>query len=112
MVSAQVRARMTPSGIEIASFGVKDIILPSDMKAILSRLVEAEKSAQTNTIRRHEEIAATRSLLDTAKMMGNNPVALCLEELETPERVAEYIDKISVLGGLGQVLHGPVNIKG
>ncbi|MFV4766907.1 slipin family protein [Citrobacter portucalensis] len=112
VVSAQVKARMTPFGIEVASLGVKDIVLPGDMKAILSQLVEAEKSAQADVIRRREETAATRSLLNTAKVMENNPVALRLKELETLERVAERIDKISVFGGLDQVLHGLVNIKG
>lgn len=112
VVSGQVVARMAPFGIEVASTGVKDIVLPGDMKTILSRLVEAEKSAQANVIRRREETAATRSLLNTAKVMENNPVALRLKELETLERVAERIDKISVFGGLDQVLHGLVNIKG
>ncbi|WP_277889521.1 slipin family protein, partial [Escherichia coli] len=98
--------------MEIASLGVKDIVLPGDMKNILAQLVEAEKSAQANVIRRREETAATRSLLNTAKVMENNPVALRLKELETLERVAERIDNISVFGGLDQVLHGLVNIKG
>ncbi|EHG6160738.1 slipin family protein [Escherichia fergusonii] len=112
VVSEQVKSRMLPFGMEIASLGVKDIVLPGDMKNILAQLVEAEKSAQANVIRRREETAATRSLLNTAKVMENNPVALRLKELEMLERVAERIDNISVFGGLDQVLHGLVNIKG
>lgn len=112
VVSEHVKSRMLPFGMEIASLGVKDIVLPGDMKNILAQLVEAEKSAQANVIRRREETAATRSLLNTAKVMENNPVALRLKELETLERVAERIDNISVFGGLDQVLHGLVNIKG
>ena len=112
VVSEQVKSRMLPFGMEIASLGVKDIVLPGDMKNILAQLVEAEKSAQANVIRRREETAATRSLLNTAKVMENNPVALRSKELETLERVAERIDNISVFGGLDQVLHGLVNIKG
>lgn len=112
VVSEQVKSSMLPFGMEIASLGVKDIVLPGDMKNILAQLVEAEKSAQANVIRRREETAATRSLLNTAKVMENNPVALRLKELETLERVAERIDNISVFGGLDQVLHGLVNIKG
>lgn len=79
VVSAQVTERMAAFGIDVASLGVKDIVLPGDMKAILSQLVEAEKSAQANVIRRREETAATRSLLNTAKVMENNPVALRLK---------------------------------
>lgn len=112
VVSAQVAERMASFGMTVASLGVKDIVLPGDMKTILTKLVEAEKSAQANVIRRREETAATRSLLNTAKVMESNPVALRLKELETLERVAERIDKISVFGGLDQVLHGLVNIKG
>lgn len=112
LVSTQIRQNVAAYGMEVASLGVKDIILPGEMKTILTRLVEAEKSAQANVIRRREETAATRSLLNTAKVMENNPVALRLKELETLERVAERIDKISVFGGLDQVLNGLVQIKG
>ena len=91
--------------------GVKDIVLPGEMKTILAQVVEAGKSAEANVIRRREETAATRSLLNTAKVMEDNPVALRLKELETLERVAERIDKISVFGGLDQVLNGLVKLR-
>ncbi|MDR1848993.1 MAG: slipin family protein [Zoogloeaceae bacterium] len=112
MVAAHTRAKMSGFGIEVGSLGVRDIILPGEMKDILSRVVEAEKSAEANVIRRREETAATRSLLNTAKVMEDNPVALRLKELETLERVAERIDRISVFGGLDQVLNGLVTLKG
>lgn len=112
VVIAQVRTRLAQSGVDVRSVGVKDIVLPGDMKTILAQVVEAEKSAQANVIRRREETAATRSLLNTAKVMEENPTALRLKELETLERVAERIDRISVFGGLDQVLNGLVSIKG
>ncbi|WP_431208479.1 slipin family protein [Burkholderia cepacia] len=112
VVITQVRARLGNSGVDVRSVGVKDIVLPGDMKTILAQVVEAEKSAQANVIRRREETAATRSLLNTAKVMEENPTALRLKELETLERVAERIDRISVFGGLDQVLNGLVSIKG
>jgi regulator of protease activity HflC (stomatin/prohibitin superfamily) len=105
VVSAQVVAKMQGYGIELDAVGVKDIILPGEMKTILTQVVEAEKSAQANVIRRREETAASRSLLNTAKVMEDNPVALRLKELETLERVAERIDKITVFGGLDSVLN-------
>ncbi|WP_260426543.1 slipin family protein [Conchiformibius steedae] len=98
-------------GIEIGSAGVKDIILPGEIRTILTRVVEAEKSAQANNIRRREETAATRSLLNTARVMEENPTALRLKELETLEKVTEKIDKISVYGGLDGVLKGLINIQ-
>lgn len=111
VVSGHVRRKFEGFGIEVGSVGVKDIVLPGEMKTILAQVVEAEKSAQANVIRRREETAATRSLLNTAKVMEDNPTALRLKELETLERVAERIDRISVFGGLDQVLNGLVSIK-
>lgn len=110
-VISQVQARLAGSGIDVRSVGLKDIVLPGEMKTILAQVVEAEKSAQANVIRRREETAATRSLLNTAKVMEENPTALRLKELETLERIAERIDKISVFGGLDQVLNGLVSLK-
>ena len=106
VVSAHVRAKLSALGLELDGVGVKDIVLPGEMKTILAQVVEAGKAAEANVIRRREETAATRSLLNTAKVMEDNPVALRLKELETLERISERIDKISVFGGLDQVLSG------
>jgi regulator of protease activity HflC (stomatin/prohibitin superfamily) len=111
VVLSHVRGKLAAQGLELQSVGVKDIVLPGEMKTILAQVVEAAKSAEANVIRRREETAATRSLLNTAKVMEDNPIALRLKELETLERVAERIDKISVFGGLDQVLNGLVKIR-
>jgi regulator of protease activity HflC (stomatin/prohibitin superfamily) len=110
-VAEHIGARARAAGMEVASAGVKDIILPGEMKTILARVVEAEKAAQANVIRRREETAATRSLLNTAKVMEDNPIALRMKELETLEKVTEKIDKISVYGGLDSVLKDLVKIR-
>jgi regulator of protease activity HflC (stomatin/prohibitin superfamily) len=111
VVTAHVAAKLADYGMALEGVGVKDIVLPGEMKTILAQVVEAEKSAEANVIRRREETAATRSLLNTAKVMEGNPVALRMKELETLERVAERIDKISVFGGLDQVLDGLVKLR-
>jgi regulator of protease activity HflC (stomatin/prohibitin superfamily) len=110
VVSAHVRAKLSAFGLALDGVGVKDIVLPGEMKTILAQVVEAGKAAEANVIRRREETAATRSLLNTAKVMEDNPVALRLKELETLERISERIDKISVFGGLDQVLNGLVTL--
>ena len=83
----------------------------TDESRMQEKLVQAEKSAQANVIRRREETAATRSLLNTAKVMEDSPTALRLKELETLEKVTEKIDKISVFGGLDGVLKDLVKIR-
>ncbi len=109
-IADYIRTKTAEYGIEIDSVGVKDIILPGEIRTILSKVVEAEKSAQANVIRRREETAATRSMLNTAKVMEDNPVALRLKELEILERIAEKVDRIQVNGGLDNILSDLIKI--
>jgi regulator of protease activity HflC (stomatin/prohibitin superfamily) len=110
-VAGHLKKRFKAIGITVKSVGVKDIILPGDMKDLLGKVVEAEKAAQANVIRRREETNATRSLLNTAKVMETNAVALRLKELETLEKITEKIGNISVYGGLDSVLNDLVRMK-
>jgi regulator of protease activity HflC (stomatin/prohibitin superfamily) len=110
-IGAAVRPKLAEHGLAIHSVGVKDVILPGEMKTILNQVVEAEKIAQANLIRRREETAATRSLLNTARLMDENPTLLRLKELETLEKVTEKIDKLTVFGGLDGVLKDVVRIN-
>jgi len=110
-VADHLKERFEAMGITVKSVGVKDIILPGDMKDLLGKVVEAEKAAQANVIRRREETNATRSLLNTAKVMETNAVALRLKELETLEKITEKIGNISVYGGLDSVLNDLVRMK-
>ena len=103
--------RFAQIGLSVLSVGVKDIILPGDMKELLSKVVEAEKAAQANVIRRREETNATRSLLSTAKVMESSTIALRLKELETLEKITENVGDLSVVGGLDALLNGLVNIR-
>jgi regulator of protease activity HflC (stomatin/prohibitin superfamily) len=97
-LTAKVRAMgaFGDLGVEVETVGVKDIILPGEMREILNRVVEAEKQAQANLIRRQEETAATRSLLNTARLMENNPLLLRMKEMETLEKITEKVGKLDV----------------
>jgi regulator of protease activity HflC (stomatin/prohibitin superfamily) len=110
-VETSVRARVEAHGVAIHSVGIKDVILPGDMKEIMNRVVAAEKAAQANLIKRREETAATRSLLNTARLMDENPTLMRLKELETLEAVTSKIDKMTVFGGLDGVLKDVVRIQ-
>jgi regulator of protease activity HflC (stomatin/prohibitin superfamily) len=89
---------------------MKDIILPGEMKAILNQVVEAQKAAEANVIKRREETSATRSLHNTAKVIENNPTLMRLKELEALEKVAEKIGSLTVHNGLEGLMKGVVNI--
>jgi regulator of protease activity HflC (stomatin/prohibitin superfamily) len=104
-IDAQVRAfvtgRVEEFGIEIGEIGVKDVILPGDVRDLLNKVVEAERTAKANLIRRQEETAATRSLLNTARLMEDNPILQRLKELEALEKLVEKVGRIDLHTGVG-----------
>lgn len=98
-VRAYVAERAAALGAEVGEIGVKDVILPGDVRDLLNKVVEAERLAKANIIRRQEETAATRSLLNTAKLMENNPLLLRLKELEALEKLVEKVGRIDLHTG-------------
>jgi regulator of protease activity HflC (stomatin/prohibitin superfamily) len=100
-VRAFVTARAGELGVEIGEIGVKDVILPGDVRDLLNKVVEAERNAKANLIRRQEETAATRSLLNTARLMEDNPLLLRLKELEALEKLVEKVGRIDLHAGAG-----------
>lgn len=105
-----VIAKIAAYGIDLKTLGARDIVLPGEMKAILAQVVEAEKQAEANLIRRREETQATRSLHNTAKVMEGNPVLLRLKELEVLEKITSQINTLNVYGGLDGVMNDMVKI--
>ena len=90
-------------GVKVTDCGIRDIILPGEIKDIMNQVLVAEKRAQANIITRREETASTRSLLNTAKLMEDNEMLFKLKEMEYVEKIAEKINTISVSGG-GQIV--------
>ncbi|MEZ5403927.1 MAG: slipin family protein [Bryobacteraceae bacterium] len=111
-VAEAVRREMEGFGVRVGAIALKDIVLPGEMREILNQVVAAEKQAQANLIRRREETAATRSLLNTARLMEDNPTLVRLKELETLEKVVEKVGSLTVGGGLESVLRDLVSIGG
>ena len=97
-VMLQVKEKAEALGVEVNGFGIRDIILPGDVKEIMNQVLIAEKKAQANTIMRREETASTRSLLNTAKLMEENAMLWKLKEMEYVEKIADKISNISVNG--------------
>lgn len=96
-----VRARAEALGIEVRSMGLRDVILPGEMRDLLNRVTEARKAAEASLITRREETAAIRSQANTARIYESNPTLMRLRELEVLEKVAEKADLSVILGGEG-----------
>jgi regulator of protease activity HflC (stomatin/prohibitin superfamily) len=93
-----IRRRAGELGLIILSVGVRDVILPGDMKELMNKVTEAKKAAEANLISRREETAAMRSQANTAKVLADNPTLMRLRELEVLEKIA-LAGKLNVVLG-------------
>src|SRR5207248_6944208 len=100
-LAAVVRPRCRALGLELVSVGIRDVILPGEMKDLMNKVTEAKKAAEANLIVRREETAAMRSQANTAKLLQDNPTLMRLRELEVLERVAASAKLNVVLGDKG-----------
>jgi len=108
---AKVRSEMAEIGLTVGDIAIKDVILPGEMRDILNTVVLAEKEAQANVVRRREETAATRTLLNTAKLMEENPSMLRLKELDALEAIADKVGSLTVHNGTRGLLDDLVSLK-
>lgn len=86
-------------GLVVTQAGIRDIILPGEVKDIMNQVLVAEKQAQANAIARREETASTRNMLNTAKLMEDNAILLKLKEMEYVEKIANKIGEIKLSNG-------------
>lgn len=98
-VKEVLKVKAKDLGIEIRDCGVKDIILPGEVKNIMNQVLVAQKQAQANVVARREETASTRNLLNTAKLMEDNEMLFKLKEMEYVEKIADKVSNISISGG-------------
>lgn len=75
-VRQYVNERVKELGIEIGEIGVRDVILPGDVRDLLNKVVEAERLAKADLVRRQEDTATTRSLLHASRPPVETAAAL------------------------------------
>ena len=109
-VRAAVARRAGEYGALVTGVGIRDVVLPGDMKTILNQVIEAQKQAEANLIRRREETAAARSQANTAKLLAENPVLLRMKELEALEGILKGSKASFVFapGNLGEQVRGMI----
>jgi regulator of protease activity HflC (stomatin/prohibitin superfamily) len=96
-----VRARVAGFGVEVVALGIRDVILPGEMKDLMNKVTEAKKAAEAALITRREETAAMRSQANTAKILESSPTLMRLRELEVLEKVSEKANLTVVVGEKG-----------
>lgn len=98
-LAQQLKPKAAEFGVDLRLCGLKDIVLPGEIKAILTKVAEAEKAAQASLITAREELAATRCQANTAKLIAENPGILKLKELQVMAELAKRAGQNTIVFG-------------
>lgn len=102
-ISIELTDRLAPEaarfGLELVRVGLRDVVLPGEMRTVMNRVIEAEKESLANVIRRREETAAMRQLVNTARLVAENPMLMRMRELDTLKDIAAQLKDVHVVVG-------------
>ena len=76
-------------GLVLVSAGVKDIVLPGDVRRLLAQEAEALRNGRAALVAAREELAATRARANTAKLLDTSAALFRLKEIEALGQIAE-----------------------
>lgn len=107
----KVQSDMAAIGLDVRDISLKDIILPGELRDIYNNVIQAQKEAEANVIRRREETAATRSLLNTTKVMQEHPLMFRLKELEVLENISKNVNELKIYSGTEGLLTNMTRIN-
>lgn len=82
-IKEAVAGNLEAIGIEIRTVGIKDVMLPGELKAIMNEVLRAKKAGQVALEKARGESAAIRNLANAARLLESNPGLMNLKVLET-----------------------------
>jgi len=80
-LQAIIDQRTTPWGITVQSVEIRDVIIPSDLEAAMSRQAQAERERQARVILGESEMQIAESFASASQAYINNPTALHLRAM-------------------------------
>ncbi len=83
-----IDAHTDPWGIKVSSVEVKHVDLPQEMQRVMARQAEAEREKRAKVIHADGELLASKSLVEAADQISQNPVTLQLRYLQTLTEIA------------------------
>jgi regulator of protease activity HflC (stomatin/prohibitin superfamily) len=75
-------------GLALREVSVRDLILPAEVRQLFVESVAAHQRGQVALQAARDEVAATRALLNAARLMQEHPELMRLKELQTLVQIA------------------------
>jgi hypothetical protein len=105
-LQAAVASRAATYGIALSRVGVKDIVLPANVRAVFMQEVEADLKGRASLVAARHEVAAARARANIAKMLQDNPELIQLQLIEALTTLAGKPGNVIVVPGLDGLLGG------
>lgn len=77
-----------PWGIEVLAMEIKDVDLPIEMRRAMARQAEAERERRAKVINAEGELAASEDMIQAAKILSSDPIAIQLRYLHSLTEIA------------------------
>lgn len=90
-------------GVELSRVGIRDVILPGEVRQVMMQEVEADRAGRAELVRARHEVAAARARANTAKVLAENPDVARLQEIEALVKLAGKSGNVVLLPNLADL---------
>jgi regulator of protease activity HflC (stomatin/prohibitin superfamily) len=90
-------------GLSVKRVGIRDIVLPGNVRNIMLKEVEADRQARADLLKARGEIAVARAKANTARIMTENPNTARLQELDALVQLAGRNGNVVMLPNLAEL---------
>jgi regulator of protease activity HflC (stomatin/prohibitin superfamily) len=90
-------------GVELSRVGIRDVILPGEVRQVMMQEVEADRAGRAELVRARHEVAAARARANTAKILTENPEVARLQEIEALVNLAGKSGNVVLLPNLAEL---------
>jgi regulator of protease activity HflC (stomatin/prohibitin superfamily) len=104
-IEKMVESEIDGWGLEVAGIRIQDILLPEDLKRVMSRQAAAEREKRANITKSEGDREAAENLAAAAEKMAQSPGALQLRTLQTLDSLGSSASNTVVLAVPVDVMH-------
>ncbi|MFO0844324.1 MAG: slipin family protein [Gemmataceae bacterium] len=90
-------------GVEVHRVGIRDVILPGEVRQVMMREVEADRAGRADLVKARHEVAAARARANTAKILSESPDLARLQEMEALVALAGKHGNVVLLPNLADL---------
>jgi regulator of protease activity HflC (stomatin/prohibitin superfamily) len=90
-------------GVELNRVGVRDVVLPNEVRRVMMLEVEADRTGRADLVKARHEVAAARARANTAKILAETPEVARLQELDALVNLAGKSGNVVLLPNLADL---------